>query len=231
LNKQHFFVAFIFPIGLGGGLHAPARTNSSLSSLSITRRGKKISQHTKSSHKKKCCGIKVKNYTQRNSSVSWNDITKEFMTDSGPVYSLFSDFSNKGEGAFGSLESYNSIYGLAARSDVLRSNKSKNTMAITTLYANPLSAGFDPWEQMIGEANISWYNLGNDVLFMLVDSKSNTSLYYHIPFINNKKRGQDGFGHGNTYQTYIWLETKKDIKQKNDFYLEMLQKRMEAIHR
>ena len=173
----------------------------------------------------------IKNYTQRNSSVSWNDITKEFMTDSGPVYSLFSDFSNKGEGAFGSLESYNSIYGLAARSDVLRSNKSKNTMAITTLYANPLSAGFDPWEQMIGEANISWYNLGNDVLFMLVDSKSNTSLYYHIPFINNKKRGQDGFGHGNTYQTYIWLETKKDIKQKNDFYLEMLQKRMEAIHR
>ena len=82
-------------------------------------------------------------------------------------------------------------------------NKSKNTMTITTLYANPLSAGFDPWEQMIGEANISWYNLGNDVLFMLVDSKSNTSLYYHIPFISNKKRGQDGFGHGNTYQTYI----------------------------
>jgi len=110
-------------------------------------------------------------------------------------------------------------------------NKSKNTMTITTLCANPLSAGFDPWEQMIGEANISWYNLGNDVLFMLVDSKSNTSLYYHIPFINNKKRGQDGFGHGNTYQTYIWLETKKDIKPKNDFYLEMLQKRMEAIHR
>lgn len=64
---------------------------------------------------------------------------------------------------------------------------------------------------------LSWYNLGNDVLFMLVDSKYNTSLYYHIPFINNKKRGkrgQDGFGHGNTYQTYIWLETKKDIKQK-----------------
>ena len=59
LNKQHVFVAFIFPNGLGGGLHAPARTNSSLSSLSITRRGKKTSQHTKSSHKKKCCGIKV----------------------------------------------------------------------------------------------------------------------------------------------------------------------------
>ena len=47
-----------FPIGLGGGLYALARTNSSLSSLSITSRGKKTSQYTKSSHKKKCCGIK-----------------------------------------------------------------------------------------------------------------------------------------------------------------------------
>ena len=52
LNKQHFFMILTFPIGLGGGLYAPARTNSSLSSLSITSRGKKTSQYTKSSHKK-----------------------------------------------------------------------------------------------------------------------------------------------------------------------------------
>ena len=36
------------------------KTSRLLSSLSITRRGKKTSQYTKSSHKKKCCGIKVK---------------------------------------------------------------------------------------------------------------------------------------------------------------------------
>ena len=59
LNKQHFFVAFIFPIGLGGGFYAPARAISSLRSLPITCRGKKTPQHIKSSHKKKCCGIKV----------------------------------------------------------------------------------------------------------------------------------------------------------------------------
>ena len=52
-------MAFIFPIGLGGGFYAPARANSSLRSLSITCRGKKTPQHTKSSHKKKCCGIEV----------------------------------------------------------------------------------------------------------------------------------------------------------------------------
>ena len=52
-------MAFIFPIGLGGGFYAPARTNTSLRSLPITCRGKKTPQHTKSYHKKKCCGIKV----------------------------------------------------------------------------------------------------------------------------------------------------------------------------
>ena len=57
------------------------------------------------------------------------------------------------------------------------------------MYANPLTAGLDMWEQMIGEANISWYDLGNKVLFMMVDSKSNISLFYHLPFINNKEGG------------------------------------------
>ena len=52
-------MAFIFPIGLGGGFYAPARTNTSLRSLPITCRGKKTPQHTKSYHKKKCCGIKA----------------------------------------------------------------------------------------------------------------------------------------------------------------------------
>ena len=51
-------MAFIFPIGLGGGFYAPARANTSLRSLPITCRGKKTPQYTKSSHKKKCCGIK-----------------------------------------------------------------------------------------------------------------------------------------------------------------------------
>ena len=52
-------MAFIFPIGLGGGFYAPARANTSLRSLPITCRGKKTPQHIKSSHKKKCCGIEV----------------------------------------------------------------------------------------------------------------------------------------------------------------------------
>jgi len=132
----------------------------------------------------------IYNYTHRNNSISWKDITKEFVKEEGPKKSLFSDFSESKEGVFSSLSKFNSVYGLAARSDVLKSNKSKNSVVVTSLYANPLTAGLDMWEQMIGEANISWYDLGNKVLFMMVDSKSNISLFYHLPFINNKERGK-----------------------------------------
>ena len=160
----------------------------------------------------------IYNYTHRNNSISWKDITKEFVKEEGPKKSLFSDFSESKEGVFSSLSKFNSVYGLAARSDVLKSNKSKNLVVVTSLYANPLTAGLDMWEQMIGEANISWYDLGNKVLFMMVDSKSNISLFYHLPFINNKERGESGFGYGNTYQTYMWTESKSSIKKNNDLY-------------
>ena len=162
-------------------------------------------------------------YTHRNSSVSWKDITTEFINEEGPKKSLFSDFSESKKGVFSSLSKFNSVYGLAARSDVLKSNKIKNSVKVTTLYANPLTAGFDVWEQMIGEANISWYDLGNKVLFMMIDSKSNTSLFYHLPFIKNKERGESGFGYGNTYQTYMWTESKSSIQKSIDLYWEYLQ--------
>lgn len=169
------------------------------------------------------------NYTHRKSSVSWKDITMEFLDEEGPKNSLFSDFSESKEGVFSSLSKFNSVYGLAARSDVLKSNKQKNTVKVTTLYANPLTAGFDMWEQMIGEANISWYDLGNKVLFMMMDSKSNTSLFYHLPIFKNKERGKSGFGYGNTYQTYMWTESKSSIQKSIDLYWEYLQLRSRTM--
>ena len=173
----------------------------------------------------------IYNYTHRNNSISWKDITKEFVKEEGPKKSLFSDFSESKKGVFSSLSKFNSVYGLAARSDVLKSNKSKNLVVVTSLYANPLTAGLDMWEQTIGEANISWYDLGNKVLFMMVDSKSNISLFYHLPFIHNKERGESGFGYGNTYQTYMWTESKSSIKKNNDLYWEYLQIKMSTMTR
>ena len=107
----------------------------------------------------------------------------EFSQEFGPENSLFADFEEKGEGVFASLQGYLSTYGKIGRFDFVKNRlfKSKNSVAITTLSANPLSAGPDLWEQMIGEANLSWYDLGDKVLFLLIDSKSNTSLFYHFP--------------------------------------------------
>ena len=77
-------MAFIFPIGLGGGFYAPARANSSLRSLPITCRDKKTSQHTKSSHKKKCCGIEDSISLTYDSNVSnRNTRRKASLKDSG----------------------------------------------------------------------------------------------------------------------------------------------------
>ena len=104
-------------------------------------------------------------------------------------------------------------------------------VVVTSMYANPLTAGLDMWEQMIGEANISWYDLGNKVLFMMVDSKSNISLFYHLPFINNKEGGESGFGYGNTYQTYMWTESKSSINKNNDLYWEYLQIKISTMTR
>ena len=92
---------------------------------------------------------------------------------------------------------------------------------------NPLSAGFDVWEQFIGEASISWYDLGDRVLYLLIDSKSNSSLFLHIP--NNKERGEPGFGYGNTYQAYMWTETRKEVEEKHKQYNQQIELFMKSI--
>lgn len=39
------------------------------------------------------------------------------------------------------------------------------------------------------------------------DSKSQQSLYYHLPGVGEPSRDQT-WGEGNTYQTYIWTESQ-----------------------
>ena len=51
----------------------------------------------------------IYNYTHRNNSISWKDITKEFVKEEGPKKSLFSDFSESKEGVFSSLSKFNSV--------------------------------------------------------------------------------------------------------------------------
>lgn len=172
----------------------------------------------------------LNNYKQRQSSVLFEQLLIEFQYEIGPSHSLFSDFDNDNNNPMiNSFRRPSSTYTSKARSDYLRSGEIKNQLVINTFAANPITAGIDITEQFIGEANISWYDLGNKVLFLLMDSKSNRSLFYRLPFINNRNRGENGLGYGNTYQAYMWIETPEEIREKDKQYFKQIELFMKSI--
>ncbi|MBS1656119.1 MAG: hypothetical protein JSU05_14800, partial [Bacteroidetes bacterium] len=150
----------------------------------------------------------IRGYTQRDENISWSTIFKEFRQGTGPTKSLISDFDNSNEGAFGLLHSYLSSYSTLARKASLTSINSKGLVKMDYGNANPFVAQ-DMWEQMIGRSDVSWYKLGDKTLFLMTDSKSRQSLYYRRN-VQNWERSEH-LQYGNTYQTYIWIESNTDI--------------------
>ena len=151
----------------------------------------------------------IRGYVHRDASATVAQLTKEFLTETGPTKSLFADFADSKWGPFSSLESSYSTYTSEARhSSIVNAEDKKGIIAVNTLLANPFSAGIDMWEQFIGGATISWYDLGDDIMYLLYDSKSNSSFLYHMSPYPNRERNSNSGGWGNTYQTYIWTETK-----------------------
>jgi len=167
----------------------------------------------------------INGYTPRDKSTSWSKITNEFAMQFGPANSIFADFDNSKQGAFGSLHSAFSSYSQPAREMSLGSNKSKDVFRMDYGNANPIVAK-DLWEQMWGRSNVSWYKLGDKTLFMMNDSKSATSLFYRAT--SSWERTQGGTM-GNTRQTYIWLETNKDVQNKADQYKNYWHQQYEKI--
>ncbi|MBL1223234.1 hypothetical protein JET18_20490 [Chryseobacterium sp. L7] len=82
------------------------------------------------------------------------------------------------------------------------------------LQANPITANFDMYEQMWGRSNVSWYKLGDETLFLMTDSKSQESLFYRLPVNNFERTDGKVNSYDNTYQTYIWTESKSEVQQK-----------------
>ncbi|MEI3790542.1 MULTISPECIES: RHS repeat domain-containing protein [unclassified Chryseobacterium] len=153
----------------------------------------------------------IRGYTHRGKDVGWGTITAEYFGGSGPARSLFSDFN---DGPFASLDKSSSPYSSLARQGVLNSKNSKGVVKMDYLQANPITANFDFYEQMWGRSNISWYKLGDETLFLMTDSKSQESLFYRLP-VNNFERTEGRVNSfGNTYQTYIWTESKYEVQQK-----------------
>ena len=103
-----------------------------------------------------------------------------------------------------------SSYSSSAREASLSSSKSKDFINMNYGNANPVIAK-DMWEQMWGRSRVNWYKLGDKTMFMMTDSKSATSLFYRASPSWERKSGGTM---GTTRQTYIWLESNKDVQNK-----------------
>ena len=172
-------------------------------------------------------GSFIRCYVHRSSLTNWFDLTKEFLSESGPRNSLFSDLNGEGNRElFHSLRETFSSYGSYIRAlYLLQSSEGQPKGRGKTGYynTNPLTAGVDMWEQFLGRVNVTWYDLGEDVMFMIFDSKSNKSLFYRTDSILNRERGETGRGFGTTRQTYIWVESKAEIRTKMELYKSLME--------
>ncbi|MEP6464910.1 MAG: hypothetical protein ABJB05_01335 [Parafilimonas sp.] len=171
----------------------------------------------------------IRGYTLRNDNVGWSDIWFEFRDGNGPTKSMFADFNNSDKGPFGSLHSPLSTFSSIAREASLTSRNSKGAITLDYMQFNPF-VGKDMWEQMLGRTNVSWYKLGDKTLFLMADSKSMTSLAYRHASSWERSTQQK---YGNTYQTYIWVESNEDIKNKviqnSNYYQQQVKKLQQEI--
>ncbi|WP_228408074.1 DUF6443 domain-containing protein [Chryseobacterium sp. CBTAP 102] len=156
----------------------------------------------------------IRGYTHRGKDIGWGTITIEYFGGSGPARSLFSDFNDSNDGPFASLDKASSPYSSLARQASLNSQDPKGFVEMTYLQANPIRANFDGYEQMWGRSTVSWYKLGDETLFLMLDSKSQESLFYRLP-VNNFERTEGKVNSfGNTYQTYMWTESNSEVQKK-----------------
>lgn len=131
------------------------------------------------------------------------DFFDEFIHGSGPEFSVI-------------LEGHPYTQAIM-NEDFVKSNqeviKSRGTNAKYTNVARP---NFYPWQasisnpmQFIGTYRYDGYTSKNPLFInnVATDSKSITSLFYHIPFLKNHRRSQKK-KLSNTYQFYIWKSRK-----------------------
>lgn len=168
----------------------------------------------------------IRGYTQRSKDTGWGTLFNEWDGGYGPTNSMYSDFDNTTQGVFGSFDSPFSVFASKARAAVLSGGKSKGPVKYDYGEINPVSAGLDGWQQFLGRANMSYYKLGDKVLFMVNDSKTMSSFYYRMWPFDNYERGNTFWGKSGstTRQTYIWTETMTEIQQKNTIQNEAIQR-------
>ncbi|MDB4325257.1 RHS repeat-associated core domain-containing protein [Flavobacteriaceae bacterium] len=159
----------------------------------------------------------IRGYTERNGKTNYNDIFKEFKEGTGPEKSvMYGKDHQMNEGIIDSYQFYR------ASEKMIDSGESKMKVKGTFGVFGAIRSGANMQEQMMGKANISMYELGDKILFLVLDSKSKTSWSLN-PFAkgedNNISRDPNKTTpEGNTFQTYIFSLTKKETKDAIETY-------------
>lgn len=162
-------------------------------------------------------GVKnIRDASRRGEEVSWNDVYNEWKSGEGPEYSFFAP-DHPGTVELSSDMSYISYRG---REAVLNSDVDKEMVDVGFGGVfGILRSGFDCWEQMVGSAYISYYKIGDKVVYFISDVKSRTSFYYHFPGVKNRDRVPgEIIPESNTNQGYLWIESIEESKRRFQYY-------------
>lgn len=153
----------------------------------------------------------IKDYTQRNGKTSFWAIFDEFMEGTGPEKSvMYGKDHQMNQGIINSYQFFR------AAKKFLASDKDKMKVKGTFGIFGAIRSGPNGVEQMMGKANISMYKLGDNIVFVVTDSKSRSSWSLN-PFdgdeVNVSRQEGKIIPKSNTHQTYIFSLT---TKQTND---------------
>jgi hypothetical protein len=148
----------------------------------------------------------IANYTQRGTGISWYTIYEELLTGNGPENSLITNP--------GMLQDImkSPQFGEAVRAYLDANAPEKMGYKPSFGIPGAVKAGNNMTAQMIGKANYSFYNVGDNLVITIMDSKSVMSYSFNplvkmLPedWVNNERKDGEVIPESTTRQTYILI--------------------------
>jgi hypothetical protein len=145
--------------------------------------------------------------TVRQDNIGWREIFREWREETGPSRSLF-----MGDQPCNAKIHNSVVFKREVIDKIIKSKSSKKKGSIDLKFNTELiESGMQI--QMMGSFKASYYMFGSRMLFVVSDSKTRSSFFYHLPFVSNVERKPDAPqseqpGQATTHQTYIfWYGT------------------------
>ncbi|MFC4816553.1 DUF6443 domain-containing protein [Flavobacterium sp. GCM10023249] len=150
-------------------------------------------------------------FERRSNSIGFMDVFNEFKKGYGPKRSLFN--SNHPM----TVDMKDSYAAFLGRNLYMTNGGKKGYVGYNFGISGIFKSKFDMTEQMVGSCGVSIYPIGGKVVFMLTDTKTPTSLFYHLPGLSSRyNRDSNPTGilmpYAETKQTYIWVESVNTLK-------------------